>query len=120
MLSIPDLFRNMQNCTDYLASKGIGAIHTVSGVGFIANLVITIEKLFAKSLRNGFQIRVFPQALNTGAATSRRIPRIGVHVTTTSLRIREFLILGAKLPYRNIKVLILPHILQSLYLQDPV
>ena len=76
-LSIPDLFRNMQNCTDYLASKGIGAIHTVSGVGFIANLDITIEKLFAKSLRNGFQIRVFPQALNTKVATSRRIPRIG-------------------------------------------
>ena len=76
-LSIPDLFRNMQNCTDYLASKGIGSIHTVSGVGFIANLDITIEKLFAKSLRNGFQIRVFPQALNTKVATSRRIPRIG-------------------------------------------
>ena len=76
-LSIPDLFRNMQNCTDYLASKGIGAIHTVSGVGFIANLDITIEKLFAKSLRNGFQIRVFPQTLNTKVATSRRIPRIG-------------------------------------------
>ena len=53
-LSIPALFRNMQNCTDYLASKGIGTIHTVSGVGFIANLDITIEKLFAKSLRNGF------------------------------------------------------------------
>lgn len=76
-LSIPDLFRNMQNCTDYLASKGIGSIHTVSGVGFIANLDITIEKLFAKSLRNGFQIRVFPQSLNTRVATSRRIPRIG-------------------------------------------
>ena len=76
-LSIPDLFRNMQNCTDYLASKGIGSIHTVSGVGFIANLDITIEKLFAKSLRNGFQIRVFPQALNTKVATSRRITRIG-------------------------------------------
>ena len=76
-LSIPDLFCNMQNCTDYLASKGIGSIHTVSGVGFIANLDITIEKLFAKSLRNGFQIRVFPQALNTKVATSRRIPRIG-------------------------------------------
>lgn len=76
-LSIPDLFHNMQNCTDYLASKGIGSIHTVSGVGFIANLDITIEKLFAKSLTNGFQIRVFPQALNVKVATSRNIPRIG-------------------------------------------
>ena len=76
-LSIPDLFRNMQNATDYLASKGIGSIHTVSGVGFIANLDITIEKLFARSLRNGFQIRVFPQALDTSVATSRKITRIG-------------------------------------------
>ncbi len=76
-LSIPDLFRNMQNATDYLASKGIGSIHTVSGVGFIANLDITIEKLFAKSLRNGFQIRVFPQAMDVKVATSRKLPRIG-------------------------------------------
>ena len=76
-LSIPDLFRNMQNATDYMASKGIGTVHTVSGVGFIANLDITIEKLFAKSLRNGFQIRVFPQSFDTSVARLRKIPRIG-------------------------------------------
>lgn len=76
-LSIPDLFRNMQMATDFMASKGIGSIHTVSGVGFIANLDITIEKLFARSLTNGFQIRVFPQSLNVKVATSRNIPRIG-------------------------------------------
>ena len=76
-LSIPDLFRNMQMAADFMASKGIGSIHTVSGVGFIANLDISIEKLFAKSLTNGFQIRVFPQSLNIKVATSRNIPRIG-------------------------------------------
>ena len=76
-LSIPDLFRNMQMATDFMASKGIGSVHTVSGVGFIGNLDITIEKLFAKSLTNGFQIRVFPQSLDTKVATSRSIPRIG-------------------------------------------
>ena len=76
-LSIPELFRNMQNATDFMASKGIGSIHTVSGVGFIANLDISIEKLFAKSLRNGFQIRVFPQSLDVKVATSRKLPRIG-------------------------------------------
>lgn len=76
-LSIPDLFRNMQNATDFMASKGIGSVHTVSGVGFIANLDITIEKLFAKSLRNGFQIRVFPQSLKVKVATSRKLSRIG-------------------------------------------
>ena len=76
-LSIPDLFHNMQEATDFMASKGIGCVHTVSGVGFIGNLDITIEKLFAKSLTNGFQIRVFPQSLNVNVATSRAIPRIG-------------------------------------------
>ena len=33
----------MQNCTDYLASKGIGSIHTVRGsleVGKVADMVI--------------------------------------------------------------------------------
>ena len=59
-LSIPELFRNMQKATDFMASRGIGCVHTVSGVGFIMNLDITMEKLFAKSLRNGFQLRVFP------------------------------------------------------------
>ena len=67
----------MQNATDFMASKGIGSIHTVSGVGFIANLDISIEKLFARSLRNGFQIRVFPQSLDVKVATSRKLPRIG-------------------------------------------
>ena len=59
-LSIPELFRNMQKATDFMASRRIGCVHTVSGVGFIMNLDITMEKLFAKSLRNGFQLRVFP------------------------------------------------------------
>lgn len=76
-LSIPDLFKNMQMAVDFMASKGIGCVHTVSGVGFTGNLDITIEKIFAKSLNNGFQIRVFPQSLNIKVATSRRIPRIG-------------------------------------------
>lgn len=76
-LSIPDLFKNMQKAVDFYASRGIGCIHTVSGVGFAGNLDITMEKLFAKGLNNGFQIRVFPQSLNVKVATSRRLPRIG-------------------------------------------
>lgn len=76
-LSIVDLFRNMQEAVDFQASKGIGCVHTVSGVGFIGNLDITIEKLFAKSLKNGFQLRVFPQSLNVKTAISRKLPRIG-------------------------------------------
>lgn len=33
-LSIPELFRNMQKATDFMASTGIGCVHTVSGAGF--------------------------------------------------------------------------------------
>ena len=76
-LSIVDLFSKMQEAADYEASRGIGMVHTVSGVGFIANLDITTEKLFAKSLSNGFQIRVFPQSMDVSVATARRLPRIG-------------------------------------------
>ena len=76
-LSIPELYRNMQTAVDFLASRGIGCVHTVSGVGFAGDLDITMEKIFAKSLRNGFQLRVFPQSLNIRVATSRKLPRIG-------------------------------------------
>lgn len=76
-LSPVDLFRNMQNAVDFMAEKGIGCVHTVSGVGFVANLDITMEKIFAKGLHNGFQIRVFPQSMNTQVATRRKLPRIG-------------------------------------------
>ena len=76
-LSIVDLFAKMQQAADYEASFGIGMVHTVSGVGFVANLDITTEKIFAKSLRNGFQIRVFPQSMNVAVAKVRKLPRIG-------------------------------------------
>ncbi|MGM9614584.1 MAG: amidohydrolase [Oscillospiraceae bacterium] len=76
-LSIPELFKNMQAAVDYQAARGIACIHTVSGVGFTGNLDITMEKIFAKSLQNGFQLRVFPQSLTVKVALSRKLPRIG-------------------------------------------
>lgn len=76
-LSILELFKNMQNCVDFHAKQGIGMIHSVSGVGFVANLDITFEKIFAKSLKNGFQLRVFPQSMNVKVATKRKLPRVG-------------------------------------------
>ena len=76
-LSLSELFRNMQEAVDFQASKGIGCIHTVSGVGFAGNLDITMEKIFAKGLTNDFQLRVYPQSLNVKVATSRKLPRIG-------------------------------------------
>lgn len=76
-VSVLALIGHMQNAVDYYASKGIGCVHTVSGVGFPLNLDITLEKIFAKSLRNGFQLRVFPQSLDIKTATMRKLPRIG-------------------------------------------
>ena len=76
-LSIIDLFSKMQQAADFEASRGIGEIHTVSGVGFLWNLDITTEVLFAKSLSNGFQVRVFPQPMNVSVAKARNLPRIG-------------------------------------------
>lgn len=76
-LSLVELFRNMQKSVDFMASRGIGMIHTVSGVGFPANADITMEKLFAKSLSNGFQLRVFPQPMDIKVAQKRKLPRIG-------------------------------------------
>lgn len=76
-ISIIKLFENMQAAVDFQASKGIGCIHTVSGVGFTGDLDITFEKIFAKSLKNGFQVRVFPQSLDVNTALKRNLPRIG-------------------------------------------
>ncbi len=76
-LSLIDLVKNMQNAVDFFASRGIGMVHTVSGVGFAMNLDITFEKLFAKGLQNGFQLRVFPQPMDVRVAQSRKLPRIG-------------------------------------------
>ena len=76
-LSLIDLVKNMQAAVDFEASHGIGMIHTVSGVGFTGNLDITFEKIFARSLTNGFQLRVFPQSMDISVAQKRKLPRIG-------------------------------------------
>ena len=76
-LSIPELVKNIQGAMDFLASRGIGMVHTVSGVGFTGNLDISLEKWVGKSARSGFQVRVFPQSMDTKVAISRKIPRIG-------------------------------------------
>ena len=76
-VSILSLIKNMQQAADHEAARGIGLIHTVSGVGFPLDLDISLERWFAKSAQSGFQLRVFPQSLNTRVATSRHLPRIG-------------------------------------------
>ena len=72
-----ELLRDMQMAADFEAARGIGLIHTVSGVGFAMNLDISMETWFARSLQNGLQLRVFPQSMDVGVANARRLPRIG-------------------------------------------
>lgn len=76
-LSIPQLIKSMQKAVDFQAERGIGMIHTVSGIGFPLNMDITLEKMVAKSLQNGVQLRIFPQSLSIKTAIRRNIPRIG-------------------------------------------
>ncbi len=76
-LAIPDLVKNIQRAMDYLASKGIGMVHTVSGVGFANDLDISLETWLARSAQNGFQVRVFPQSMDVSVAKKRKLPRIG-------------------------------------------
>ena len=77
--SIPilELIRDMQLAADFQAERGIGLIHTVSGVGFLMDMDISMETWFARSVQSGLQIRVFPQSLNVKTAVSRKLPRIG-------------------------------------------
>ena len=42
-ISVPQLLKNMQKAIDYMASRGIGMIHTVSGVGFVRDLDVDLE-----------------------------------------------------------------------------
>lgn len=76
-LSIPELIANMQKAIDYEASRGIGMIHSVSGVGFAMNMDISMESWFARSLQNGYQVRIFPQSMKIGVARARNLSRIG-------------------------------------------
>lgn len=76
-LSTLELIKNMQSAADYMASKGIGMIHSVSGVGFARDLDVDLERWFAKGMGNGLQMRVFMQTLDVDKVLKRRLPRIG-------------------------------------------
>lgn len=71
------LFRNMQSALDHLAEKGIGMIHTVSGVGYPLDLDVDLERWFARGLSNGMQMRVYFQTMDVKKATRSHLPRIG-------------------------------------------
>ncbi len=76
-IPIPQLLKNMQNAVDFLASKGIGMIHTVSGVGFTRDLDVDLERWFADGIENGMQMRVYFQTMDVEKAAKRNMTRIG-------------------------------------------
>lgn len=76
-IPIPQLLKNMQDAVDYLASKGIGMIHSVSGVGFVRDLDVDLENWFAKGLNNGMQMRVYFQTMSVKKAKKHKMHRIG-------------------------------------------
>ena len=76
-LSLPELVSNMQRAMDFVASRGIGMVHTVSGIGFAGDLDITLEKIVGRGAQHGFQLRVFPQSMDVNVALKRKLPRIG-------------------------------------------
>ena len=71
------LLQNMQRAADDLAMRGIGMIHSVSGVGFTGDLDVDMERYFAAGLGGGLQMRVFMQTLDVKKALRRKLPRIG-------------------------------------------
>lgn len=71
------LIQNMQKAADYLASKGICMIHSVSGVGYIMDLDVDMERWFASGLNNGMQLRIYFQTMDVKKAKRRGLKRIG-------------------------------------------
>jgi len=62
---------------DAMASRGIGLVHSVAGVGFPGDMDVTLESVFAKGLRNKVSYRIFFQTMDVAKVQKRKLPRIG-------------------------------------------
>jgi predicted amidohydrolase YtcJ len=76
-VSLPRTLRNMLRAVDDMADKGIGMMHTVSGVGFPLDLDVTLETILGKGLDSGFQTRLFFQTMDLDKIRKRKLPRVG-------------------------------------------
>ena len=76
-VSVAELVKSMQKAIDYMAGKGIGLIHTVSGVGFPKDLDVDMERYVGRGVQGGFQMRLFFQTMDTAKVLKRKLPRIG-------------------------------------------
>ena len=71
------LLKYMQKAADFMAERGIGMIHTVSGVGFPMDLDVDMERWLGRGFQNGMQLRVFFQTMDVRKVLRRKLPRIG-------------------------------------------
>ncbi len=76
-ISLPATLGNMLAGIDTLAGYGIGLVHSVTGIGFPADMDVTLESLFARGLANPLAYRVFFQTMDVGKVQKRKLPRIG-------------------------------------------
>ena len=76
-VSVWELVKAMQKAIDYMASKGIGMIHSVSGVGFPKDMDVDLERYVGRGATGGFQMRLFFQTMDTDKVLKRKLPRIG-------------------------------------------
>ena len=77
VVSVWDLVKYMQKSIDYMASKGIGMMHSVSGVGFPKDMDVDLERYVGRGATGGFQMRLFFQTMDTDKVLKRKLPRIG-------------------------------------------
>jgi len=76
-VSVWELVKCMQRAIDYMASKGIGLMHSVSGVGFPKDIDVDLERYVGRGAEGGFQSRLFFQTMDTTKVMRRKLPRIG-------------------------------------------
>ena len=76
-VSLPATLGNMLAGIDTLAGYGVGLVHSVTGIGFPADMDVTLESLFARGLANPLAYRIFFQTMNVKKVLKRRLPRIG-------------------------------------------
>lgn len=76
-ISLPATLGNMLAGIDALAGFGVGLAHSVTGIGFPADMDVTLESLFARGLANPLAYRIFFQTMDVGKVLKRRLPRIG-------------------------------------------
>lgn len=76
-VSVLSLVKSMISAVDAVAEKGVGMVHTVSGVGFLLDMDVEMERIFARGIGRGFQLRVFYQTMNAAKAKRRGFRRVG-------------------------------------------